>query len=71
MTGPPIKVHAPDGEFVAACRYAEDAAAIVAARGPGSTIRMFARVLWTEGLDGHAADGYDNVAAHILGASTI
>ena len=36
---PRFKVYNPEGEYVAACKYPEDAAAVVAAHGPGAQIR--------------------------------
>jgi len=62
---PNIKVYTPTGEYVAAFKYYEDAAALVALRGAGTTIRSghaASWTLWTEGTDGNAADSYDAVA---------
>ena len=59
----PIKGKA---EYVASCHYLEDAAAIVAMRGTGATIRLghsSAWTLWTEGAEAqHAGESYDFVA---------
>jgi hypothetical protein len=66
MAGAPrLKVYGPSGEYVASCKYAEDAAAVVAAHGTGSTIRLGHRkadVAYTDGIDGDAGDSYDAVA---------
>ena len=58
---PRFKVYNPDGEYVAACKFAEDAAAIVAAYGDGATIRYGHRkVVFREGSEGASAgDSYD------------
>lgn len=53
-------------EYVASCKYLEDAAAIVALYGDGAQIRWLHRaknVLWTEGVDGRAGDSLDDCAA--------
>lgn len=53
-------------EYIAACKHVEDAAALVAFRGEGSTIRHGHRVsdvVWTEGSESQpAAESYDHVA---------
>lgn len=62
---PRWKVYSAEGEYVSACRYVEDAAAVVALYGCVATIRDGHReVVWTEGddKDGCAADSYDHVA---------
>ena len=50
-------------EYVASCKYLEDAAALVAFLGEGSTIRWgHSVVLWTEGReDFPAGESYDRV----------
>ena len=62
---PQYKVYTPTKAYVAACKHAEDAAAIVALYGDGATIRAgHSIVLWTEGAeDAPAGDSYDHVAA--------
>ena len=64
---PRWKVYSAEGEYRAACRYIEDAAALVAALGQrGTTIRLGHRAsatVWTDGVDGEAAESYDAVAA--------
>ena len=62
---PEFKVYNPQGEYVAACKLACDAAAVVAAYGDGATIRHGHRradTLWTDGVDGEAGESYDRVA---------
>ena len=70
MAGAPkFKVYAANGvEYLAATKYAEDAAVLVSALGPGATIRTgHARkdTVWMEGDDGNAGDSYDAVAEHV------
>ena len=50
-------------EYVASCKYAEDAAALVAVLGEGATIRFgHGPVLWAEGReDQSAGESYDHV----------
>ena len=61
---PRYKVYTADGEYVAACKYAEDAAAIIASYGNGSQIRDgHKRTVYTEGEHpASAGDSYDRVA---------
>lgn len=63
---PKWKVYMGD-EYRAACKYVEDAAALVAFLGDGATIRSGHRlVLWTEGKETEAAgESYDSVAATV------
>ena len=60
---PEWKVYTQSNEYVAACKYVEDAAAIIAAYGNGSTIRAGHReVVWREGEESQpAAESYDFV----------
>lgn len=72
MAGSPIlKVYTAEGEYVAACWHAEDAAALVAIYGDGATIRrghLKRDVVWTEGAeDTRAGESYDLVAATVNG----
>lgn len=62
---PKYKVFNPSGEYVASCKYAADAAAIVAAYGDGAKIKLgHAQVLWVEGEEAiEAGDSYDEVAS--------
>ena len=66
---PPYKVFNPQGEYVASCKYGEDAAAVVSCYGDGAKIRhrdRMGRVLWHEGAESFpAAESYDMVAATI------
>ena len=60
---PRFKVYTAGGEYVAACKFPEDAAAICAAYGEGATIRDgHARVVFTNGAEADAGDSYDAVA---------
>lgn len=60
---PRWKVYSPTSEYVAACRYVEDAAAVVALYGNGASIRDdHGRKVWIEGSDGDAGESYDHVA---------
>lgn len=51
-------------EYRAACKYVEDAAALVAFLGPGAQIRAeHTLILWHEGHESQlAAESYDHVA---------
>lgn len=69
-TSPKFKVYNPGGEYVAACKYAGDAAAIVATYGEGAEIRLgHKRLLYKEGTvpEIQADDSYDAVAEYVLG----
>jgi hypothetical protein len=61
---PRFKVYTPSGEYVAACKYAEDAAFVCGSYGDGATIRDgHARVVWRDGEahDGEASESADHV----------
>lgn len=66
-SAPQFKIYTAAGEYIAAAKYAEDAAAIVAVcgQGDGATIRAGhakADIVWTEGAeDQPAAESYDHV----------
>ena len=71
MAGSPqYKVYSPSGEYVAACKEIEHAAAIIGAfyaypEEPGATIRYGHSKKWTlftQGIDGDAGESYDMVA---------
>lgn len=66
---PRFKVYTPDGEYIAACKYSEDAAMLASlGYGKGATIRdghTKRSIVWTEGVDGDGSESYDLVAAHI------
>jgi len=56
-----------DGEYVAACKYAEDAAVLCAARSGGQVKLGHRRILWDEGNEAtNAADSYDVAAETML-----
>ncbi len=64
-SAPRFKVFNPQGKYVAACKFAEDAAAVVAVYGKGASIRwLHAKkdLLWTDGVDGSAGDSLDACA---------
>jgi len=60
---PTYKLYTTHNEYVAACKYLEDAAVLVAFLGDGATIRAGHRaVLWTEGAETQSAsESYDHV----------
>jgi len=64
MAGSPkYKVYTASGDYEAACKSLEVAAAVVALLGDGATVRLHHRqVLWTEGIDGEAGESYDGAA---------
>lgn len=63
-SSPYLKVYN-GNEYVACCKYAEDAAAIVASYGDGTTIRYGhpkRYIVWTEGAENQpAGESYDYV----------
>lgn len=67
---PRWKVYSPAGEYVAACRYVEDAASIITLHGDGATIRdghCKADTVWTEGAERQpASESIDFVAGTVL-----
>ena len=64
MAASPIfKVYDYEGTYQAACHDMAAAACLVSFYGERSTIRYGHRkVIWTEGIDGTAADSYDSSA---------
>lgn len=67
MAGSPqLKVFNPNGDYIACCKHYEDAAALVALNGNGSTVRLGHSkkdTLWTEGSERiSAAESYDEAA---------
>jgi hypothetical protein len=71
MAASPIwKVYSATGEYLAACKYVEDAAAVVAAHGEGTQIRLghaSRAAVWTEGKEEQpAGESYDGVVATVL-----
>jgi len=65
---PKYKVISPDGDYVAACRYAEDAANLVGIYGPGAKIKLDGRIIWREGSEEiSAGDSFDRAREIIHG----
>lgn len=71
MAGSPAwKVYRSDGRYMAACKEAEAAAALVSFYGDGATVRHdHKHIVWLEGdptarrgADGTASDSYDSAA---------
>lgn len=64
MAGTPIFKVYREAEYVAACKYAEDAAVLAAVFGVGTTIRVgHTFIAWREGAEEiSAAESYDRVA---------
>lgn len=64
MRSPMFKVYR-DREYLASCKHAEDAGAIVALYDtPAMTIRFdHGLTVWREGTDGHAGESFDELAA--------
>jgi len=61
---PRFKVHNPQGDYVASCKFLEDAAALVANYGDGARIRdaLTGTLCWHEGReDFPAGDSLDGV----------
>lgn len=70
MAGSPrFKVYSASGEYVAACKYPDIAAAVVSVLGDGAQIRVQHRtVVWTEGSEViPAGESYDLVAETVYG----
>lgn len=61
---PRFKVYSASGEYIGCAKYAEEAAALVALRGDGATVRLdHKHVVWTEGQeDQSAGESYDYAA---------
>jgi len=68
-SSPKYKVFNPSGEYVASCKYAEDAAAVVALYGDGAQIRTSHSkrdTVWIEGEECEsAANSVDFVAQRV------
>lgn len=67
MAGAPNhKIYTADGEYIASCKYLEDAAVLVFVQGKGATVRWSHKkkcTLWHEGFeDQSAAESYDYAA---------
>lgn len=69
MATPVLKIYNPQGEYVAACKFGEDAACLMALYGDGATVRYEHKLtLWTEGEeDFPAGESYDRVNAVMEG----
>lgn len=65
---PKFKVYNRNNEYIAACKYVEDAIAICFVNGDGTSIRYgHNKKVWTEGENQFASDeGYDAVSAIIM-----
>lgn len=60
---PRYKVYSAEGEYIAACKFAEDAAAIVASYEGGTIRDGHRKVVWHEGHEAETAgNSYDAVA---------
>lgn len=58
-----FKVHSPRLGLIAACKFAEDAAMLVAFLGNGTTILHGDRKVWHEGRESQpAGESYDHTA---------
>ena len=69
MASPKYKIYTPDNEYIGCVKHPSDAAVLVSVQGDGATIRIgHAKrdIVYTEGVDGQAAESYDNVAELIL-----
>ncbi len=67
MAGAPrYKVYNAEGEYVAACKFAEDAAAVVASYEGGTIRDGHRKIVWREGSETETAgNSYDAVAQTI------
>ena len=64
---PYYKIYRQGGEYVASCKYAEDAAAVVSIWGKGAFIKFQHRVrVWTEGAEDFPAGGNNAAAASVM-----
>lgn len=61
---PRYKVYTESGEYIAACKYGEDAAKLISGSQEGTTIRIgHTRIAWVEGHEIQpAGESYDFVA---------
>jgi hypothetical protein len=58
---PPLKIHNPSGEYVASCKYYEDAAMLVGNYGVGAKVKHSIGVIWHEGSEEiSAAESWDS-----------
>ena len=64
-SSPQFKVYDQDGTYQAACKDICAAAVLVAFYGDGATVRSgHTKIIWTEGVDGSAAENYDSIDYH-------
>lgn len=68
---PRYKIFTPENEYIASCKYPEDAAVLIANLGNGSQIRDgHTKVVWNEGAEEQsAAESYDFVAITVRSRS--
>ena len=68
MAGAPrFKVYDNDGNYQGAVKEPEAAATLVSFYGDGATIRDGHKlIVWLEGVDGRAAESYDEVALTVM-----
>lgn len=65
---PKYKVFNTMREYVASCKYAEDAATVVGSYGEGATIKVGGRIIWREGHEAFlAGDSVDHATSVIHG----
>jgi len=63
MRSPQWKIYTAEGEYVASTKHTEGASLLMDLYGEGATIRYDHRkIVWTEGVDGNAAQSYDSTA---------
>lgn len=64
---PQLKIYNPQGEYVAACKYFEDAAILVGGYGEGASIRLgHGRVIWREGSEEFSASDSADGAREVM-----
>jgi hypothetical protein len=64
---PHWKIYTRDNEYVASVKNTEGAGLLAGLYGDGTTIRFEHRkVVWTEGVDGKAANSYDEMNETIM-----
>ena len=64
---PNFKVYSPQGEYIASCKYAEDAATLCGMYGDGTIVRYrHSLILWRQGQENVHADESLDVAADIM-----
>lgn len=73
MAGSPkYKIYTSRGEYVAACKYAEDAACVVGNQGTGATVKANGRIVYRTvemSADG-LSDSFDAIADQIMQTET-